>query len=35
MATYEPQSLLVALCVRDALGLRSQADPDIPSLALG
>jgi hypothetical protein len=32
MATDEPQSLLMALYVRDASGLRPQVDPDIPSL---
>jgi hypothetical protein len=35
MATDEPQSLLMALYVRDASGLRPQVDPDIPSLEPG
>src|SRR6202521_3483632 len=35
MATDEPQSLLMALYVRDASGLRPQVDPDIPALELG
>jgi hypothetical protein len=30
MATDEPQSLLIALYVRDTSGLRPQVDPDIP-----
>jgi hypothetical protein len=30
MGTDEPQSLLIALYVRDASGLRPQIDPDIP-----
>jgi hypothetical protein len=29
MATDEPQSLLMALYVRDASGLRPQVDPDV------
>lgn len=32
MSTDEPQSLLMALYVRDACGLRPQVDPDIPRL---
>jgi hypothetical protein len=35
MATDEPQSLLMALYVRDASGLSPQVDPDIPSLEPG
>jgi hypothetical protein len=35
MATDEPQSLLMALYVRDATGLSPQVDPDIPSLEPG
>src|ERR1700674_1162730 len=35
MATDEPQSLLMALYVRDDSGLRPQVDPDIPSLEPG
>lgn len=35
LATDEPQSLLMALYVRDASGLRSQVDPEIPSLEPG
>jgi hypothetical protein len=30
MGTDEPQSLLMALYVRDASALRPQVDPDIP-----
>src|SRR5260370_6550341 len=32
MATDEPQSLLIALYVRDACGLRPQIHPQIPAL---
>jgi hypothetical protein len=32
MGTDEPQSLLTALYVRDAAGLRPQVDPDLPPL---
>jgi hypothetical protein len=35
MATNEPQSLLMALYVRDVSGMRPQVDPDIPSLEFG
>jgi hypothetical protein len=35
MGTDEPQSLLMALYVRDASGLRPRVDPDIPSLEPG
>jgi hypothetical protein len=35
ISTDEPQSLLMALYVRDASGLRPQVDPDIPSLEPG
>jgi hypothetical protein len=35
ISTDEPQSLLMALYVRDASGLRAQVDPDIPSLEPG
>jgi hypothetical protein len=32
MGTDEPQSLLMALYVRDASGLRPQVHPDVPAL---
>jgi hypothetical protein len=35
MATDAPESLVMALYVRDASGLRPQVDPDIPSLEPG